>query len=203
VLTPQYSSLSVGVYHGRLTDAGEGLLPVSMIKHWHLEPGYLQFLEEVLQTKLDAMACNNHLSMDQIEVVFTAHSLPSRILALQDPYPEQVRETAEAVAHSLQIPRWSLAWQSAGRTGEPWIEPTLLDTMAKFPDQGVKGVIVCAVGFVSDHLEILYDLDIEARQTAQQLGLAFERTAMPNDDPGFLTALAHAVHHHHIAEQGE
>ena len=203
VLTPQYSSLSVGVYRGRLTDAGKGLLPVSVIEHWHLEPGYLQFLETALRATLDTMARKHHLSTDKIEVVFTAHSLPSRILAMHDPYPEQVRETAEAVADSIKLPHWSLAWQSAGRTAEPWIGPTLLDMLAEMPDRGVKGVIVCAVGFGSDHLEILYDLDIEARQTAQQFGLAFERTAMPNNDPGFLAALASAVHHHGAAKDGE
>ncbi|HVB25148.1 MAG TPA: TIGR04053 family radical SAM/SPASM domain-containing protein [Ktedonobacteraceae bacterium] len=196
VLAPHYSSLSVGVYRRRLTDAGESLLPVSVIEHWHLEPGYLQFLETALQATLDTMTRNHHLSADKIEVVFTAHSLPSRILDLHDPYPEQMRETAEAVAHSIKLPRWSLAWQSAGRTAEPWIGPALLDVIAELPDRGVEGVIVCAAGFVSDHLEILYDLDLEARQTAQRFGLAFARTAMPNNDPGFLAALASAVHRH-------
>ena len=203
VLTPHYSSLSVGVYRGRLTDAGKGLLPISVIEHWHLELGYLQFLETALQTTLDTMARNHHLSTDQIEVVFTAHSLPSRSLPMHDPYPEQVRETAEAVAHSIKLPHWSLAWQSAGRTGEPWIGPALLDVIAELPGRGVEGVIVSAVGFVSDHLEILYDLDLEARQTAQPFGLAFERTAMPNNDAGFLAALASAVHRHGITGDGE
>ena len=203
VLAPHYSSLSVGVYRKRLTDAGKSLLPVSVIEHWHLEPGYLQFLETALRATLDTMTHNHRLSTDQIEVVFTAHSLPSRILAMHDPYPEQVRETAEAVAHSIKLPHWSLAWQSAGRTVEPWIGPALLDVIAELPDREVEGVIVCAVGFVSDHLEILYDLDLEARQTAQQFGLAFARTAMPNNDPGFLAALASAVHRHGIAGDGE
>lgn len=203
VLTPQYSSLSVGVYNRRLIDAGKDLLPVSTIKHWHLEPGYLRFLETALHATLDTMTRNHHLSTDQIEVVFTAHSLPSRILAMDDPYPKQVRETAEAIAHQINLPHWSLAWQSAGRTAEPWIGPPLLDVLAELPGKGVKGVIVSAVGFVSDHLEILYDLDIEARQTAQQLGLVFERTAMPNNDPSFLAALASVVHHHIAARNRE
>jgi len=136
------------------------------------------------------------VATNNIEVMFTAHSLPMRILKMNDPYPEQVRETAEAVASRLGLQRWTIAWQSAGRAVEPWIGPALLDVLAKLPGRGCEGVVVCPAGFVSDHLEILYDLDIEARQAAEQLGLAFERTPMPNDDSGFLAALAGAVWSH-------
>jgi protoporphyrin/coproporphyrin ferrochelatase len=140
---------------------------------------------------------------DKIEVLFTAHSLPMRILAMNDPYPEQVRQTAEAVASRLSLQRWAIAWQSAGRTAEPWIGPALLDVLAELPGRGGEGVVVCSAGFVSDHLEILYDLDIEARQTAERLGLAFERTPMPNDEPGFLAALASVVRSHVDAGDGK
>lgn len=202
VLAPHYSSLSVGVYGKRLQDAaGQASLPVTTIKSWHLEPGYLHFLETAVQAARENITRRSGLDAGSIQVLFTAHSLPQRILETNDPYPEQVRETAQAVARRLGLPRWSVAWQSAGRTADPWIGPPLLDVMA--PDAGVKGVIVCAAGFVSDHLEILYDLDIEARQVAQQLGLEFERTSMPNSDPGFLAALANVVHRHVEAVGGE
>ncbi len=203
VLAPHYSCLSVGAYTQRLQAANTSSLPLSMIEHWHLAPGYLDFLATSLQATLEKMIRKHGMDTDKIEVLFTAHSLPTRILALNDPYPEQLRETAEAVASCLSHQRWSIAWQSAGRTSEPWIGPALLDVFAELPGRGIAGVVVCSAGFVSDHLEILYDLDIEARQTAQQLGLAFERTPMPNGDPGFLAALANVVRSHVDTDDGK
>ncbi len=203
VLAPHYSRLSVGVYSERLKAANTPSLPLSVIEHWHLAPGYLAFLETSLQATLEKMIRTHGVDADKIEVLFTAHSLPMRILAMNDPYPEQVRQTAEAVASRLSLQRWAIAWQSAGRTAEPWIGPALLDVLAVLPGRGGKGVVVCSAGFVSDHLEILYDLDIEARQAAERLGLAFERTPMPNDDPGFLAALASVVRSHVEAGDGK
>jgi ferrochelatase len=203
VLAPHYSRLSVGVYSERLKAANTPSLPLSVIEHWHLAPGYLAFLETSLRATLEQMIRTHGVAADKIEVLFTAHSLPMRVLALNDPYPEQVRETAEAIASRLGLQRWSIAWQSAGRTAEPWIGPALLDVLAELPGQGREGVVVCSAGFVSDHLEILYDLDIEARQAAERLGLAFERTPMPNDDPGFLAALASAIRSHVEAGNGK
>lgn len=193
VLAPHYSRLSVGVYHERLKAANTPLLPLTMIEHWHLAPGYLTFLEASLQATLELMIRTHGVAVNNIEVLFTAHSLPIRIFEMNDPYLQQVRETAEAVASRLGLRQWTIAWQSAGRTAEPWIGPALLDVLAELPGRGRDGVVVCSAGFVSDHLEILYDLDIEARQAALGLGLAFERTPMPNDDPGFLAALASVV----------
>lgn len=203
VLAPHYSRLSVGVYRERLKAANTPSLPLSVIEHWHLAPGYLDFLETSLQATLEKMIRKHGVDANKIEVLFTAHSLPMRILAVNDPYPEQVRETAEAVASRLSLQRWAIAWQSAGRTAEPWIGPALLDVLAELPGRGGEGVVVCSAGFVSDHLEILYDLDIEARQAAQRLGLAFERTPMPNDDPSFLAALASVVRSHVEACDGK
>ena len=120
------------------------------------------------------------------EVVFTAHSLPQRILETGDPYPDQLRATAEAVAARAGLARWSLAWQSAGRTPDPWLGPDILEVLDDRAAAGRAGVLVCPCGFVSEHLEILYDLDVEARARADALALPFARTAMPNDDPAFL-----------------
>jgi ferrochelatase len=125
--------------------------------------------------------------------VFTAHSLPVRILEAGDPYPDQLRATAEAVSARAGIARWSLAWQSAGRTPDPWLGPDILDVLDDRAAAGRAGVLVCPCGFVSEHLEILYDLDVEARARAEALGLPLARTAMPNDDPGFLRTLADVV----------
>ncbi len=166
-----------------------------MIKNWHLLPGYLEFLEESLRKALaDVRArVGGDAAPDAVEVIFTAHSLPTRILAQGDPYPQQLRETAEAVAARMQLPRWSIGWQSAGRTDDPWIGPDLLDVLAERAAQGVRGVVVCPAGFVSEHLEILYDLDIEATQRAAELDIAFARTAMPHNDPRVFASLAELI----------
>jgi ferrochelatase len=130
-------------------------------------------------------------------VLFTAHSLPQRIIDGGDPYPDELRATAEAVAARLDLVEgrdWSIAWQSAGRTPEPWIGPDILDVIDSIAEQGsAPGVVVSAVGFVADHLEVLYDLDIEAADRAAGHGLAFARTACVNDDPAVIGALADRV----------
>ena len=127
------------------------------------------------------------------EVVFTAHSLPERILVAGDPYPDELRATAEAVARAAGLERWSIAWQSAGRTSEPWIGPDVLEVLPRLAGAGATGVVVCPAGFVADHLEVLYDLDVEAAAEARALGLPFARTAAPNANPAFTAALADVV----------
>jgi ferrochelatase len=135
-------------------------------------------------------------------VLFTAHSLPQRIIDTGDPYPDQLRSTALAIAERLDLAEesdWSIAWQSAGRTPEPWIGPDILEVIdavgAGGNSAGGKygGVIVCACGFVADHLEVLYDLDIEAAARSAVAGLAFDRTASVNGDPIVMSALAQRV----------
>jgi ferrochelatase len=133
------------------------------------------------------------LGVEPVEVVFTAHSLPERILAMGDPYPDQLAETAAAVAARAGVTRWSVGWQSAGRTPEPWIGPDLLSVLPMLVAAGAAGAVVCACGFVSDHLEVLYDLDVEARAEAAKLGLAFARTPSPNAHPAFCATLAEVV----------
>jgi ferrochelatase len=135
---------------------------------------------------------------ERTRVLFTAHSLPERILTTGDPYPDELRSTAEAVAARLDLAEgadWQIAWQSAGRTPEPWLGPDILEVIDSLgADPHVDGVVVSAVGFVADHLEVLYDLDIEARRQAEQHGLEFDRTACVNDDPAVIAALAARVH---------
>jgi ferrochelatase len=133
------------------------------------------------------------------KVLFTAHSLPQRIIDAGDRYPLELRATAEAVAGAAGLGDWSswaIAWQSAGRTPEPWLGPDILqviDDLAAAEGHGPKGVLVSAVGFVADHLEVLYDLDIEAAHRAESHGMAFARTACVNDDAGVMAALARRV----------
>jgi len=190
VLAPHYSALSVGEYVERARGAAEagGGPDMSFVESWHLAPGYVELLAGFVGDRLSEMTAQ---SVDVVEVVFTAHSLPTRILATGDPYPDQLAETAGAVARAAGLEKWSVAWQSAGRTPEPWIGPDILEFMRDVAATGrADGVLVCPAGFVSDHLEVLYDLDIEARALADSLGLAFARTPSPNDHPHLCEALA-------------
>lgn len=190
VLAPHYSSMSIAKYLGRASAAAEEhAVAFTGIESWATEPAYVHFLAADVSRQLAAMPASTH-------VAFTAHSLPERVLAEGDTYPDQVRATATAVAAEagLDAERWSVGWQSAGRTPEPWIGPdilTVIDEMAAA--DSADGLLVCPCGFVADHLEVLYDLDIEARDRAGERGLAFRRTASVNDDPAVMRALAGLV----------
>ncbi|MDP8937306.1 MAG: ferrochelatase [Actinomycetota bacterium] len=194
VLAPHYSALSVGEYveRARTVAAAGGGPEMTFVESWHLEPGYLDLLAGFVADAVRRLGPD----ADPVHVLFTAHSLPARILEAGDPYPDQVRETAEAVAGRARLERWSVAWQSAGRTPEPWIGPDVLAVLPDLAAAGIGGVVVCAAGFVSDHLEILYDLDVEAAGVAAGLGLAFARTESANDHPAFCAALADVVRRH-------
>ncbi|MGH9225805.1 MAG: ferrochelatase [Acidimicrobiales bacterium] len=184
VLAPHYSRLSVGEYEARARKAAALYgLHLTMVDCWHREPGYVELLASFV---LD-------LDVGDTEVVFTAHSLPTRILDDGDPYPDQLKETANAVAKKAGLEQWSVGWQSAGRTPEPWIGPDVLDVLRARAAEGTSRVVVCPAGFTSDHLEVLYDLDVEASALAAELGLTFARTQMPNDHPRLASTLAEVV----------
>ena len=169
--------------------AGERGVPTSAIESWHLEPAYVDFLAVAVRDALASMP-------ERTKVLFTAHSLPERVL-VGDPYPDQLHASASAVAEAVGLDRWagwSLCWQSAGRTPEPWRGPDVLEVVRDLAATGrAEGVLVCPQGFVSDHLEVVYDLDIETRAVADEVGLRFERTRVLNDDPAVLAALAERV----------
>ena len=195
VLAPHYSSSSIGQYIGRVREAAAPHgIEVKGIDSWATEPAFVDFLAADMRAKLASMPENT-------KVLFTAHSLPQRIIDGGDPYPTELRATAEAVAAKAGLTRWSqwsIAWQSAGRTPEPWIGPDILEVISSFgaqrtTDEPIDGVLVSACGFVADHLEVLYDLDIEASRHAGSLGLAFARTACVNDDAAVMAALARRV----------
>lgn len=191
VLAPHYSSYSIGQYLDRTKAAAEPHgISVAGVDSWATEPAFIEFIARDLSQRLERMNGTAH-------VVFTAHSLPERIIAAGDPYPDELRSTAEAVADIVGLEEghgWSIGWQSAGRTPEPWIGPDILDVIDDLGARGEhSGVIVSAAGFVADHLEVLYDLDIEARSRAEATGLAFDRTACVNDDSEVLKALANRV----------
>ncbi|MFM8529038.1 MAG: ferrochelatase [Ilumatobacteraceae bacterium] len=191
VLAPHYSSYSIGQYMDRTRAAAEPHgITVTGIDSWATDEAFVEFLAIDMRSRLSRMPANT-------KVLFTAHSLPQRIIDAGDPYPEQLRATAEAVASRVGLSEWSswsIAWQSAGRTPEPWIGPDILaviDDLAA--SEHASGVLVCACGFVADHLEVLYDLDIEASAHATAKGLAFDRTACVNDDEDVMLSLARRV----------
>ena len=191
VLAPHYSSYSIGQYVGRATEAAlpHGITVIG-IDSWATEPAFIRFIANDMEQKRSNMPARTR-------VLFTAHSLPQRIIDGGDPYPQELHATATAVAKQLNMNEgtdWGIAWQSAGRTPEPWIGPDILAVLQEIADtKSADGVVVSACGFVADHLEVLYDLDIEAQHLADKLGLAFARTACVNDDADVMTALAHRV----------
>ena len=150
------------------------------MESWHDHEPYIELLADRVQGT-DA------------HVVFTAHSLPERILADGDPYRDQLLETSQLVAERAGVEHWSFAFQSESATGEPWLGPDILDELDSLYDGGVRKVLVAPVGFVSDHLEILWDIDVEARERAAELGLELDRIESLNDDPAFIRALADLV----------
>ena len=192
VLAPHYSEYSIGQYLGRTREAAEPHgIEVAGVESWAVEPAFVDFITDDLRSRLADMP-------ERTRVLFTAHSLPERIVLGGDPYMSELRSTAEAVADRLGLVEggdWQIAWQSAGRTPEPWIGPDILEVIDQLgDDDDVDGVVVSSVGFVADHLEVLYDLDIEAKGRADDVGLAFDRTASVNDAPAVMAALAHRIH---------
>lgn len=193
VLAPHYSAYSIGQYLGRArTQAEPHGIEVPGVDSWATDPVFVRFIADDLAARRAAMP-------DKTLVLFTAHSLPERIIATGDPYVDELRSTAEAVAGELDMIEgtdWQIAWQSAGRTPEPWIGPDILEVIDNVGAAGdYEGVIVSSVGFVADHLEVLYDLDIEAASEAAEVGLRFDRTASVNDDQAVMEALAERIHH--------
>jgi ferrochelatase len=180
VLAPHYSRGSIAGYRQQLEEGLAGRAELAFVESWHDHPGFVSFLADRIRGT-DA------------HVVFTAHSLPARILEGGDPYEEQLLETSRLVAAEAGAADWSFSYQSESATGEPWLQPDILDHLADLGEQGVRTVLVCPVGFVSDHLEIRWDIDVEAAGRARELGLDLSRIAMPNADPAFVDVLASIV----------
>lgn len=193
VLAPHFSQMSVGDYEKRARSAMEAAGwagRFEMITSWHLEPAFIALLAERVKAAIEGLSEDNR---GGAVVIFTAHSLPTKILETGDPYPRQLQETAEAVAIAAGLEHWQLGWQSAGRTSVPWLGPDLLEVMVELAAKKTPAVVVCPCGFVSDHLEVLYDIDIEAKALATDLEIELARTASPNDDPAFLDMIASVV----------
>ncbi len=180
VLAPHYSRLSIAGYRDQLEQAFADRATLRFVDSWHDDPGFVSFLA-------------GRIRGTRAHVVFTAHSLPARILDEGDPYRDQLLETARLVAEEGAIADWSFSFQSESPTGEPWLGPDILDHLTELHRRGIDDVLVCPVGFVADHLEIRWDIDTEAQERARELGMALDRIEMPNFNPGFVAVLAEIV----------
>ncbi|MCF6092471.1 ferrochelatase [Microaerobacter geothermalis] len=200
VLAPHYSVMSVGTYIQAALEAAQSYpsLHLTFIKNWHVQPKYLQAISTRIKGTLKRFPTD---VQDQVRVIFSAHSLPRRILDMGDPYPAQLEETGNEVAKMVPLRHWLYAWQSAGRTPEPWLGPDILDVIREEHSKGNRYLISCPVGFVSDHLEVLYDIDIECQKQSNELGVHLERTPMLNADLDFLQGLKHIIFTHLTGEE--
>lgn len=189
VLAPHYSAMSVGAYEKQLLDAAAGRLELALVPSWGDHP---KFLDAVAGHVTQAL--QRFPSPRAVQVLFTAHSLPERILATGDPYPAQLLASAGAVARRVKLDAWHFAYQSAGATPEPWLGPEAGATMKELAGKGHREFLIVPIGFVCDHVEVLYDVDIVYRGLARELGVHLERTASLNDDPLFVGALAEIAH---------
>jgi ferrochelatase len=180
VLAPHYSSLSIGKYETLFREAVAGRVESRFVERWGADPGFVELLA-------------GRIRGASAHVVFTAHSLPSRILEGGDPYQDELHDTARLVVAAAAVDDWSFSYQSESPTGEPWLGPDILDHLEALASSGVDDLLVCPVGFVSDHLEIRWDLDHEAADKARELGLRFERVPMPNAEPALVAVLAGLV----------
>lgn len=181
-MAPQYSTLSVGKYREAVEAARPPQLEVRFVESWHAHPDLIAAFAERLEEAIRTHAPDR--------VVFTAHSLPVRVVAGGDPYADQVAATAAAVAAAVGLGRFDQAWQSAGRTPEPWLAPSLEERLQTLAGEGMDRVLVAPIGFVCDHTEVLFDIDVQAHDAARRLGLELHRMESLNVSPRFVRGLA-------------
>lgn len=192
-LAPHYSKISIGGYQKQVDRANEEFntnIELQMINSWQEQPKFRNLIASRIREALAQFPADVR---DQVTVLFSAHSLPQRVLAWGDPYPDELLGSAKGIAEMLELPDWRFTYQSQGETGEPWLGPDVLDTLAELAAEGKKYVLQVPFGFVCDHLEILYDIDIEGKHKANELGLQLERIRLLNDDPAFVDLLKTVV----------
>ncbi|MYL32337.1 ferrochelatase [Pontibacillus yanchengensis] len=193
VLAPHYSTFSVKSYNGRAIEEAEklGVTTIYSVESWYDEPGFIEYWSDSIQKVYDQMSGEERKNA---VLVVSAHSLPMKILQDGDPYPEQLKTTAKLIADQLQIKNYEIGWQSEGNTPDPWIGPDVQDlTRDLYHEKGYRTFVYAPVGFVSDHLEVLYDNDYECKVVCDELGASYYRPEMPNVHPLFIQTLANVV----------
>ena len=201
-MAPQYSAMSIGAYMKKVEEARAQLggdFPVSYVKSWHAHPLLVKAVADSIAKALLKFPADVRA---KVPILFTAHSLPSRILEMKDPYPDEVRGTMDAVCRALGEPSARFAFQSQGRSDEPWLGPTVEETLDVLIQEGHRHVLVAPIGFLSDHLEVLYDIDIQFRDYAAARGMQLERMAMLNACVPLIETLASVLHEHESARVG-
>jgi ferrochelatase len=192
-MAPHYSRMSIGAYEKAVRDAERDLgepFVSRVVQRWHTEPEFVEMMAALVRRALSAFPAADR---ESVLTVFSAHSLPQRIREWGDPYEDELRASSAAVAARVGLPDWRFAWQSAGGTREPWLGPDILDYLESLADERVTNVLQVPIGFVADHLEILYDIDIEAVEKARSLGMTLRRTELPNSSPDLIATLVRVV----------
>ncbi len=193
VMTPHYSKMSIGRYWAKIDEAQQihgSNINFSLVDSWYQQPKFLQALENHVRAGLEKFSPD---ARNKVKIVFSAHSLPERLIKMGDPYDDQLKDNAKIVAERLGDIDWMFSYQSAAHTGEPWLGPQIEDVVVDLAKEGYKHVLVAPIGFVCDHVEILFDIDIEAKQIADEHGIQLERIESMNSDPLFIGAVADAL----------
>lgn len=203
-MAPHYSALSVGAYRRKLDEAlaaADAKMGVTFIESWGTQPEYLDGIAAMTR---ETQARFPEAVRGTVKVVFTAHSLPTTLLEAGDPYDAQVHETARLLAERLNLPddHWTVCYQSAARTGSPWLGPQIEELVPRLAAQGERSLIITPIGFIADHVEVLYDLDIGVQKIARGLSLRVERTPMLNDSEALIATLA-ALVRKHLPQNGQ
>ena len=197
-MAPHYSSMSIGAYRARLDEAVAATgqeIEVDFVDSWHTQPDYLEGIAANVRETMARFPAETH---GHVKVIFTAHSLPASILERGDPYPDQLAETSRLLAGRLELleDRWTFSYQSAAQTGTPWLGPQIEELVVELAEAGEKSLLVAPIGFIADHVEVLYDIDIGVAEIARSHGVRLERTPMLNDSPALVAALASLVQDH-------
>lgn len=193
VLAPHFSTFSIQSYNGRAKEEAEKLggLTIKSVESWYKEPKFIQYWVEKVKETFESIPAEVR---NEAALIVSAHSLPEKILQLGDPYPKQLQETADLIAAGAGVKHYYLGWQSAGNTPEPWLGPDVQDlTRELYEKHQYKAFVYTPVGFVAEHLEVLYDNDYECKVITEELGVSYYRPKMPNTDPLFIDAMATVV----------